>query len=277
MNNVLISIKRFVRNKNTVTIIGVLIILGILYWGYTSQIDKAVQPVQVPVADVTIQPRTEITSKMVSVIELPAISVPSNVLLYTSSIIGMWSNVNSVIPKGSMFFTDVLIEKDKLPDSAFVEVKEGEIPYAFPVTIDTTYGNSIFPGNKIDIYMKAEDTTGKIMVGRLIENVEVLAVKDSSGKHVFENTEAERTPSNLIFGVKEEINILLRKASYMQNFGVVLFPVPHGGVSPVEGQTQVSTQYLKDFINANTVMIEGQEDNDQQTQEPSNVNPGNGE
>lgn len=274
MNNVLISIKRFVRNKNTVTIIGVLIILGVLYWGYTSQIQKAVEPRQVPVANVTIQPRTEIKHNMVTVIEMPTIAVPSNILLYSANIVGMWSNVNSVIPKGSMFFTDVLVEKNKLPDSAFVEVKKGETPYAFPVTIDTTYGNSIFPGNKIDIYMKAEDTSGKIMVGKLVENVEVLAVKDSSGKHVFENTEAERTPSNLVFGVKEEIHILLRKASYMQNFGVVLFPVPHGGVSPVEGETQVSTQYLKDFINANTVMIEGQENEEEQIEEPSDNNPG---
>ncbi len=270
MNNVLISIKRFFRNKNTVTIIGVLIILGVLYWGYTSQIEKAVEPRQVPVANVTIQPRTEIKHNMVTVIEMPTIAVPSNILLYSANIVGMWSNVNSVIPKGSMFFTDVLVEKN----SAFVEVKKGETPYAFPVTIDTTYGNSIFPGNKIDIYMKAEDTSGKIMVGKLIENIEVLAVKDSSGKHVFENTEAERTPSNLVFGVKEEIHILLRKASYMQNFGVVLFPVPHGGVSPIEGETQVSTQYLKDFINANTVMIEGQENEEEQIEEPSDNNSG---
>ena len=274
MNNVLISIKRFVRNKNTVTIIGVLIILGILYWGYTSQINKAVEPRQVPVASVTIQPRTEIKSGMVTLIEVPTISVPSNVLLYSANIIGMWSNVNSVIPKGSMFYTDVLVEKNKLPDSAFVEVKKGETPYAFPVTMDTTYGNSIFPGNKIDIYMKAEESSGKIMVGKLIENIEVLAVKDSSGKHVFENTEAERTPSNLVFGIKEEIHILLRKASYMQNFGVVLFPVPHGGVSPVEGLTQVSTQYLKDFINAYTVVIEGQENEEEPIEEPSGNNSG---
>lgn len=274
MNNVLISVKRFVRNKNTVTIIGVLIILGILYWGYTSQINKAVEPRQVPVASVTIQPRTEIKASMVTLIEMPTISVPSNVLLYSANIVGMWSNVNSVIPKGSMFYTDVLVEKNKLPDSAFVEVKKGETPYAFPVTMDTTYGNSIFPGNKIDIYMKAEDTSGKIMVGKLVENIEVLAVKDSSGKHVFENTEAERTPSNLVFGIKEEIHILLRKASYMQNFGVILFPVPHGGISPIEGETQVSTQYLKDFINANTVMIEGQENTEEPIEEPSDNDSG---
>ena len=46
----MISAKRFITNKNTVTIIGVLIVLIILYWGYKSTIDSAVNPVKVPVA-----------------------------------------------------------------------------------------------------------------------------------------------------------------------------------------------------------------------------------
>ena len=34
MNNIIITLKRFLRNKNTVTILGVVLIIGILYWGY---------------------------------------------------------------------------------------------------------------------------------------------------------------------------------------------------------------------------------------------------
>ena len=120
--------------------------------------------------------------------------------------------------------------------------------------MDSTYGNSIFPNNYIDIYMKANNEEGKLMVGKLIENIKVLAVKDSSGKHVFENTEEDRTPAYLIFGVKPSINILLRKASYMGNYSVELFPVPHGVEIKAEaGETLVTSETLKDFINANTV------------------------
>ncbi|MDD2434715.1 MAG: hypothetical protein PHO63_00480 [Bacilli bacterium] len=259
MNNILNSLKRFIKNKNTITIIGVFVILGILYWGYDSQIKAAVNPVQVPVAAISIQPRIEIKDHMLKLIEMPAVAVPENVVRSRASIVGKWTNVNAVIPEGSMFYINVLVDKNKLPDSAFVEVKEGQIPYQFRVDINSTYGNSIFPGNKIDIYMKANDDDGKIMVGKLLENVEVLAVKDSSGKHVFENTEQERTPTNIIFGIEEEIHILLRKAGYMTRFGVELFPVPHGGLIESEGDTRVSTQYLKDYINANTVVLEGQE------------------
>ena len=118
----------------------------------------------------------------------------------------------------------------------------------------STYGNSIYPGNYIDIYMKAYNENGVLMVGKLIENVKVLAVKDSQGRNVFENSEETRTPAYLIFGLNNDLNILLRKASYLSSFSVELFPVPHGvTIEASEGETVVSSQTLQDFINANTV------------------------
>ena len=266
MNSISVTLNRFIRNKNTVTIAGVVIILIILYFGYTSTINSAVTPVSVPVAATTIQPRTLITEEMVTTVDIAAKAVSDEVVRSTSDIIGKYSNVNSVIPKGSMFYSALLTTAQELPDSAFVKVEKDEVPYNFPVDMDSTYGNSIYPGNKIDIYMKAENLDGQIMVGKLIENVEVLAVKDSNGKHVFENTEEERVPAFLIFGVNDEINILLRKASYMDNFGVELFPVPHGGKVDTTGQTQVSTEFLKEFINANTVVIQKEQKNEAEEQ-----------
>lgn len=264
------ALKRFFTNKNTVTIIGVIVIVGLLYFGYTSQINTQVKPVRIPVAAVDIQPRTLITENMIEYIEVPSAAVTSGVITSAQTIIGkdvsMYSNYNTVIPKGSMFFRSALVTAAEMPDSAFVDVKEGDIPYQFSVNMKTTYGNSIFPGNKIDIYMKAVDDKGKVMVGKLLENVEVLAVKDSSGRHVFENTTENRTPAYLIFGVNDEIHLLLRKAEYLYSYAVELIPVPHGGSVPSAGETKVSTQYLKDFINANTVNLPNNIEN--------NVTPG---
>ena len=263
MNNITASAQKFFRNKNTVTILGIVIILIILYIGYSTQINNAVQPVSVPVATETIQPRTEITSDMVETVDMPSVSIKENVIVNRNNIIGKYSNINAVIPKGSMFYTDAVISKSELPDSVFVKVKKGDVVYNFPVDMESTYGNSIYPGNKIDIYMKTgngEDE--KVMLGKLVKNVEVLAVKDSSGKNVFENTEEDRTPAMLIFGVPEDINLLLRKASYMESLGVELFPVPHGGKVSTEGATEVSTQQLADYIDAHAVNIPVTETND---------------
>lgn len=259
MNNILFKAKQFLRNKNTVTIIGIILVIGILYFGYHNTIKKATSPVSgVPVAAVTIQPRTEIKEDMVEYISVAKIILDqtSGVCKNKACISGKYSNYNTVIPQGSLFYLDALASKEDLPDAAFVELESGDIPYNFPVTMNSTYGNSIYPGNYIDIYMKAFNEDGILMVGKLIENIKVLAVKDSQGRNVFENSQETRTPSNIIFGLKAELNILLRKASYMNAYSVELFPVPHGSTlssEAVSGATQVSSQTLKEFINANTV------------------------
>ncbi len=276
MNSLSITLNRFFKNKNTVTILGVVLVLLILYFGYSTTIKNAVTPVRVPVAAATIQPRTLITEEMVTTMDVAAKALQNTeVVRNRDMIIGKYSNVNSVIPKGSMFYSALLTTAGELPDAAFVKVGKNEVPYNFPVTMASTYGNSIYPGNKIDIYMKAENEDGQVMVGKLVENIEVLAVKDSNGKHVFENTDEERVPAFLIFGVKDEINILLRKASYMNDFSVELFPVPHGGKVDTSGSTQVSTEYLKDFINANTVTIQEEKKDNTPAQNNNNTTNNN--
>lgn len=269
MNNFIIAAKRFLQNKNTVTIIGVLIIILVLFFGYRYQINKNVSPVSVPVAAVEIQPKTQITSDMIEFIDVaPVVLRVGDVITDRNQIINKYSGYNTVIPKGSMFYRGTVVEQSALPDSAFVKLEKGEVPYNFPVTMDTTYGNSIYPDNYIDIYMKAVNENGTLMVGKLIENVKVLAVKDSQGRHVFENSTEARTPSTLIFGLQPELNILLRKASYMSSYSTVLFPVPHGVVVEAEeGETVVSSQTLKDFINANTVPNDELQSNTEKTED----------
>ena len=263
MNNLVISLQKFFKNKNTVTIIGVVAIILILFFGYRYQIKKQVSPISgIPVAKDTIQPRTKIEEDDLDYISVaPIVLQKGSVITNKGQIVGKYSNYNTIIPKGSMFYNDTVVNESQLPDSALIQVADGEVPYNFPVNMDTTYGNSIFPGNYIDIYMKAERKDGKLMVGKLLENVKVLAVKDSSGRHVFENSSESRTPAYLIFGVTSEVNILLRKASYMGSYSTVLFPVPHGvSVEQEDGETTVTSQTLKDFINANTVANDEIED-----------------
>lgn len=278
MNNIIISIKRFFTNKNTVTILGVIAVIAIIYFGYNSQIKKATSPVRIPIAKETIQPRTLITKDMIKYVSIPSVAVSENVIRSEGSIVGKYSAINTVIPAGSMFYSGVVVSADDMPDALFTNIKEGEIPYNFPVSMSTTYGNSIVPDSYIDIYMKAVDDNGEIMVGRLLENIQVLAVKDSSGSNVFEDMSSKRTPAFLYFGVTEDLHILLRKASYLSSKSVVLFPVPHGTIiEDEELVTEVSTQYLRDFINAHTVVIDETPTDNPNDNDDNNVDDNAGE
>lgn len=263
MNNFMISLKRFFANKNTVTIIGVVIVLAILYWGYSSTIKKAVDPVRVPVAAGNLEPQTEITSSDIKWVEVPSISKDKNVLTNTNAIVGKYVGVNSMIPEGSMFYASSVVDKEDLPGSWLTLLTTEEIPCFFNVNLASTYSNSIQPGSYIDVYMKAEDEAGLVMYGKLIENIEIKAVKDSSGEDVFKSSNDVGTPAYLYFGVESEFYTLLTKASFMSSFGVELAIVPHGGATPITGDVEISSEYLRDYIDANTATIPEDEDEEE--------------
>lgn len=260
MGNFTFKLKKFFQNKNTVTILGVVLGVLIIYFGYVTAVNRAIQPITVPYAKVSIQPRTKITEDMVGFTQVPPSLIKGKAIRNANLIIGKWSGYNSYVPFGSLFFEDNIITQDRLPDSAFINIREGFTAFNLPVDVESTYGNSIFPDNYIDIYLKALNFEGKVIYGKLIENVKILAVKDRNGEHVFENSEESRTPSILLFAVPEDIHLLLRKALYLSNVDLIkaeLVPVP---ITKEEVNTNSSTpiiksQELKFFIETNTGLI----------------------
>lgn len=271
MGNLGFKLKKFLQNKNTVTFLGTALILLILYFGYNWRINQAITPVRVPYAKVTIQPRTRITEDMVGYVEVLPSMVNSDVIKNIQNIVGKWSNYNTLIPAGSLFYNVTVVTSAELPDSALVGIPDGYTPFNLAVNTNSTYGNSIFPNNYIDIYLKALDPDGKPMVGKLIENVKVLAVKDKNGRHVFENSEEERTPAIIIFAVPEDMHLLLRNAVELSNVKTVsteLIPVPTTeSYSAEPGALRLTSTSLKTFIELNAGLIP--EDDVPSVQDPS--------
>ena len=263
MNNLGTSIKKFMGNKNTVTILGVILCLVILYIGYNYRINSQIELVQVPYAKVTIQPRTYINKDMIGMMNVPrqflnAAGKNSTSGYYSNinNIIGKYSNYNTAIAKGSLFYFDLVVDEKDLPDSAFMNVPEGYTVIIYPVSIYTTYANSMAPGSHINIYYKSLDDDGEVMFGKFISNIEVLDVKDSSGRHVFENSEESRTPAYLLFAVPEETHLLLRKALYLTNYDVELILIPNTQTLTESDTVHVSSTQIEDFINSKTAFVD---------------------
>ena len=257
MNKLSESMKKFIGNKNTITIIGVLLCIVILYIGYNARIEQKVVLTKVPYANQTIQPRTKITSEMVSYMNVPAEFLKySNYYKSAEDIIGKYSNYNTLISEGSVFYEDLVIDESILPNSAFVNIKESETPINYKVDMDSTYANSMMPGEYINIYFKGVDEQGNIMFGKFISNIEILDVKDSSGKHVFENTTEARTPAYMLFALPEDMHLLFRKALYLQGtYDVELILVPNTQELTQEDTVYVSSADIQKFINDRTTMV----------------------
>ena len=276
MNNLSISLKKFVTNKNTVTIIGVLAILIILYFMYTKTIDDKIKEVNVPVAARTINPQTEITAEDVTDIQIASAAKPDDSKIETikTNIIGKYTGVGSTIPEGSMFYKSMIVEKEELPGNWIKTLAEGLIPYQFSVSTETTYGNGILPGDYVDIYVKTTNEKNELIFGKMIENAQVVSVTDSEGNDVFKSQSDIGTPAFLNFGLTNDYFDVLKKAQYITSQSIELIVVPHGGMVPEEKlEIRVTAQVLRDLITK--LAVEVQQD---QVQTPANnTNNANGD
>ena len=251
------KLKNLLANKNVVTIFGVILIVIVLYGFYNWRVKQAIDPIRVPIANRTIGPRTEITIDMIDYVDIQQTAIRGDILTNVNNdnqpkkIIGRYTNVNCTIPAGSFFYDGLVILPSELPDSFLddKDFKEGMVAYNFNVDMTSTYGNSIYPGNYVDVYFKGVQD-GKIILGKLVQNVKVLAVKDSSGKHVFENMEENRSPSQIIFAVTSEIHELLRTAEYISQAELILVPtnVSYKYADSSEIVTEITSEEIKTFI-----------------------------
>ena len=251
------AIKKFLGNKNTVTIIAVILGVLVLYIGYNWRVNQAVSPVNVPYAKVAIESRAVITEDMIGTMQVSKSTVnkQKNLITNSSQIVGKYVSFGTNIPQNSFFYQEMLLEAEEMPDSAFANIPDGFTIYSLGVNLHTTYGNSIFPGNYIDLYVRATDDLSLVIYGKLIESIEVLAVKDSKGQHVFESTVETRTPTEILFAVPDDMYLLLMKAGYVSQVREIV-PVPRNSdYSKNPGDTLVTSDYIRDFILSKTVIL----------------------
>ncbi|MBQ4634098.1 MAG: hypothetical protein IJB71_01980 [Bacilli bacterium] len=250
-------------SKELVTIIGVILIVGILYFAYNYTLNKNLEiTANIPVAATRIEAGEKITQEDIKYIDVPASTLRTiGAITDVNAIVNKYVLYDTNIPEGSFFYGSVLSESDESPDSIFRNLEDDEIAVTIDVDLERTYGNSIMPGNKIDIYARADriNSKGKIeyIIGPLITQAEVLAVKDASGNDVFADHQNKGTPSMFIFGMNSDIASIVFKAKRLESteYNVELFPVVNGKFEIEEFETLLSENEIKDMIENATVAI----------------------
>lgn len=258
------SIKKITSNKNTVTVIGVVVAILVLYFAYTMRVHSAVSPVSVPYAMTQISSGTQITSDKIGTRDVPPSMLKGDVITNYGAVVNKYASANSVIPKGSLFYESAVVEKEQIPTNIILDYPSGYVLYNLAVTTDTTYGNSMYPGNYIDIYLKAvrkvsdenqmTSNSDRVMFEKFLQNVQILAVKDSTGQAVFANVDEQKVPAMIVFAVPEEYYILLKKAEYLGNYSATLVPVPtNESLKDKPGKLKLANDTVKQWINDVTI------------------------
>ena len=251
------GLTKFLKNKNTVTVLGIILILILLYFGYNATINATVNPIRVPVAKEKILPATKITAEKIEYRNVSKIVVTDNVERNPNLIVGKYANVNVTIPVGSMFYKEWIVSAEDLPGNWLkqIDFEKGEEAYYFNVNVASTFGNSILPDSYIDIYMKAYDNNNNVIYGKLFRSIKVLAVHDASGKNVFSDSEKVGTPANLVFALSHDNYNLLMRAEYLQSQGISLVIAPQGENNTSKEGALVSSATLRDYVNNHTSSV----------------------
>lgn len=236
--------KKIFANKGVVTFLGGVLCIIILFFAYRYRVNKEINPISVPYAKERLEARAEITEDKVGTLKVAATMVTDGVIRDKKQVIGKYVNYNTFIPAGSLFYTSSVITWDQMPDSAWSDIAEGNTIVYLSAT-STTTGSFIYPGDKIDLYFKTTDN-GKLVYGKLIEGIKVLAVKDSTGAHIFKKTAAQKDFATLIFSLSEDLHLLLRKASYVS--GEIIPVTRNQDYCKNEDCTKVTSTYLRNLI-----------------------------
>lgn len=255
MGNFLVPFKKFLSNKNTITILGVLVGLVVLYLGYSWRVNQSVQPTEVPICSQTLLAGTKITDQYIQYAKVPKdmISNMTNLETQANNIVGKLVAYDGKIAQNSFFFSDNLIAEEDMPDSIFSSIPDGNTIYSLKINYDKSYGNSIFPGDNIDLYMTTNTEEGLLVFGRLLAEIQVLAVKDANGKNVFADKDNPTEPAALLFSVPENLFLLLKKA---EKLGIEIEPIPRNeSYSTSANATELKNDELQQMIINQTYIL----------------------
>lgn len=246
--NIVTKIKNLLLNRNTVTILGVVAGVIVLWFAYTVTLDKAVKPIKVPVAKKELTAGTIITTADIDYTEVNSDALKKgSVITSSAKLIGFYVANNTSIVQGSMFYEDQVKTKDQIVTRDIEKIPEGYRLFWLNVDNTTTYANSIYPGDKIDLWLKTKHN-GSYVYEEFISNIEVLSVKDSKGLNVFD-VASGRTPAVLEFAVDDEMFTYLSKIKFLS--GMELYPVPiNKNNSDKEANTEITNDALKQLIDS---------------------------
>lgn len=228
MDNFILKLKKALTNKNFVTAIAFLLIGVVLIVGYNMRIDAATAPIKVPFANQTIPPQTKITSDMIGTMSIASDAVDKDVIFTEiNDIKNLYTNIESTIYQGSFFYKGALVAKESLPSSALLDVPEGQTLLHLSVNMTTSYFNSLIPGDYFDLYVRTigvlpgdKKKENDILVGKLFDNIRILAVKTANGENVFGGTET-KIPAAVLFALPEDLALLTMKAQYFDKLNGV--------------------------------------------------------
>lgn len=199
--------------KKNAKMIGIVVLLIVNVLLFKILLDKQLDLVEVPLAKVQIEPRTKIEEDMIEMVKVSKALVNEECVLNKDEIVGKYTEIEGIIPKGSLFYQSMLFDESELPDYPALKLKQGQNVFSLPIDLVKSSGNSLTNNQRIDLYVTLTSKKENPVTDALLFDVRIINVVDRKG---IDMKKSElNIPSVINLAVNEEYVPLLKKASEM--------------------------------------------------------------
>ena len=128
MGNIVGTLKRFLGNKNTVTILAVLAGVIILWAFYNYRVEQAITTIKIPYAVEAIDAGKKIENDNIDFKEItPSTTKNSDIVISMADLDGMYICTGTSVPKDGFFYKSQLCQKEQIKNSIYEGIS---IPYS---------------------------------------------------------------------------------------------------------------------------------------------------
>ena len=171
------------------------------------------------IAKYNIPPRTQIKTEDLTMIQIPEKYMQAYTWNEKADIIGKYTSIQGMIPKGSMFYKDMLYNEKEVRDLAITKLQEGMTIFTLETTVSSL--GSIEEGMYADIYVSISQKKEIPITGILIRHAEVISIKDHKGLSL-KDEQSTKVPYFIELGINQTDIYYLSLASSLGE--IRLFP-----------------------------------------------------
>lgn len=218
---------RFFINKKTIVLFGIIAGVAVIVGGYYYRTQVLTGPIEVLVARNDIPGNTQIDESMFIRMKMNSADLTTlnklarntgGSLVYKANeasgingLVGKYVKVSATIPKGGLFYKDIIVSEEEMPNYIWHGVENNQTIFNLEVNdLDTDF-SSIKAGQNISIWARYTDEAGILIKGCYIASIKVYIAK----------------PKTLSFIVDDHYYQMLTSGGFSR---VTFYPVPVGNM-----------------------------------------------
>lgn len=207
----------------------------LIYFGVTKKTQETIRPIMVPFAAVELSEHTRIDKDLIKFKEIPASSIPPNVIIDPNELIDKYVATKHTIPVNGLFYKEHVVDFEQIPSRIGMMLDEDNVGLTMRVNLEKSVANSLRDDMEVQVRFYTDKTpSGHPFEGVLEERIRIIAVRDARGTDVSPTVEktvetdeknkqkqTNKVPTVIVFEATEEQASYLLRAQKLGELNIL--------------------------------------------------------